>query len=56
MSFMSKLKELFGTESDARFSCQMCGETFDTTDGVCPECGGQVTRRDQLSSDNRPGR
>lgn len=55
MGFVNKLKELFTTKSDARFECQMCGETFDTVEGVCPECGGQVTKQGQLSSDNRPG-
>ena len=55
MGFENKLKELFTTKSDARFECQMCGETFDTVEGVCPECGGQVTKQGQLSSDNRPG-
>ncbi len=56
MSFMSKLKELFTTKSGTRFECQICRETFDTAEGVCPECGGQVTKQDQLSSDKRPGR
>ncbi len=56
MSFMSKLKELFTTKSETRFECQMCGKTFETAEGVCPECGGQVTEQDQLSSDMRPGR
>ncbi len=53
MRLINKLKQLFTTESDASFECQLCGETFDTTEGICPKCGGQVTKQDQQSSDKR---
>ncbi|WP_368411909.1 DUF1272 domain-containing protein [Haladaptatus halobius] len=56
MRLINKLKQLFTTKSDASFECQLCGETFDTAEGICPKCGGQVTKQGQQSSDNQFGR